>query len=938
LRKVCFISDECNGLSSAGGIGACVRGLSQWLVASGARVDILMTNLNDTAAGLEARVGGFVDNVYFLSDVARLDTAIFAPVDEPSKSYAVYRFLRERDYDEVHFNDWLGTGFYTAMARRQGLFGAAVVTHLHGSSAWVREHNLNPPDLNDLEIEGLERSQIENSDLVISPSRYLIEWCRNHGVRLPEAIQRQWILPQWADPDFSAPEGPLRTRGVAAGAIDELVFFGRHERRKGFDIFVEAVAQLPPELSPDITFVGRFDRIAREHTGGLALRRLRDYPGRLRFLHDLKQKEAIAFLKRSPRRLAVMPSLIENSPCVVGECFTAGVPFLASDVGGTAELVAPESRADCLAPADPHSLSKALRRVLEEGLSPLVSTLNPTAIREGWTASVAAAPVVRSTEKPLVSVCFAHYERPHLLRRALEAMQAQSYDHIEIVVVDDGSRSPGAHAYLDEIERTKGRFPVTVIRSDNRYLGAARNTAAKAANGEFLLFHDDDNFAESQEVETFVSAALTYRADVLTAQCYVFHDGEVGKDGLKRRIEYYPFGIGGVFSFFRNRFGDANALVRRSVFEELGGFTEERGVGFEDWEFFLKAFMAGKRMGLVPEPLFNYRANATGMLSSGDPLRDHERIYRAMQAATPRLGADILRYATREHLSTIVLDRTWARLGREREGDTHQQLTAAEPNSTEALGKLRDLALQMGRLAEAVEIGAQIEPGRDALAVLLNKAPAARWKGRAPHIIVLEPGDAREAAFLEGWAIDGAGAALDFSAVWVSGRWLSVAGARRLRRPDVKTLFKLGEGDNVGFRLLAFANGGASAAPAGGLGLFGRPLGKGRTEGLKPMHRAPFEVDDLECNLPSGPGWRGHVDRAAWYRAAKLAPPEPLLAGASIDVETSVPSDPAILWSDGTLDWGVKQAANRARFTRETAGETGFTLLAPVRVRAHVVI
>ena len=40
-----------------------------------------------------------------------------------------------------------------------------------------------------------------------------------------------------------------------------------------------------------------------------------------------------------------MPSLIENSPCVVGECFTLGVPFLAADVGGTAELVAEESRA-----------------------------------------------------------------------------------------------------------------------------------------------------------------------------------------------------------------------------------------------------------------------------------------------------------------------------------------------------------------------------------------------------------------------------------------------------------------------------------------------------------------------------------------------------------------------------------------------------------------
>lgn len=939
MKKVCFVSDECNGLSSAGGIGACVRGLSQWRVATGARVDILMTNLNENAASLDPGAAGFVDNVFFLSDVVKLDKMIFAPVDEPSKSYAVYRFLRGRGYDEVHFNDWRGTGFYTSMARRQGLFDASVVTHLHGSYRWVREHNLNPPQLHDLEVEGLERSQIENSDLVISPSQYLIDWYRDSGLSLPPAVQRSWILPQWAEPSFAGPDGVLRTRAVEAGAVDEIVFFGRHERRKGFEIFVEAVALLSPENAPDITFVGRFDRIRREQTGGFALRRLRDYPGRLRFLNDLKQVEALNFLKQSRRRLAVMPSLIENSPCVVGECFTAGVPFLATKVGGVAELVAPGSRAACLVAPDAVSLSQALQRVMKQGLPELVSTLNPSAIRDSWNTPLVARPATKTSARPLVSVCFTHYERPHLLRRALEAILTQTYDNIEIVIVDDGSRSPAAHAYLDEIEKASVRFPVTVIRGPNRYLGAARNAGARIAKGEFLLFHDDDNYAESNEVETFVAAALAYGADILTAQYYVFRDGEREREGPKRRIEYYPFGVGGVFSFFSNRFGDANALVKASVFAQLGGFTEERGVGFEDWEFFLKAYLAGKRMGVVPDPLFNYRASAGGMLNSGDPQRDYERIYRAMEAASPRLGADMLRYATRDHIALVVFDRTHALLGREREGETLRELMNVEPNSPEALGMLRDLALQMGRLAEAVEIGARLEPGRDALAVLMRDSPAARWKRRTQHIVVLEPENSEAAAYLEGWAIDGAGAPLDLGAVWAGGRWLTVAGVDRFKRSDVKNLFQLGSDENLGFRLLAFAAGASPAAPTGSLGLFGRPLGRGRTEPLKPMHRAPFQIDEFECNLPAGPGWRGHVDRGGWYRSEKLKLPDNFERDPEIEIETSVPADAAILWGTGVVDWGSKLAANRTRFLRETSGGPhDVTVLVPSSVRAHILM
>jgi glycosyltransferase involved in cell wall biosynthesis len=944
VKRICFVSDECNGVSNAGGIGACVRGLSQWFAANGAQVDILITNLNQRAADLSGDATNFVNNVIFLAEATQFDKELYPPADEPSKSYHVYRFLKDRNYDEIHFNDWLGAGFYTAMARRQGLFGAAVVTHLHGSSHWVRSHNLTPPVVEDLVVEGLERSQIENSDLVISPSRYLLDWCRRQGVKLPQSLQRTWILPQWSEPGYTAGDDVLRTRGVPPGAIDEIVFFGRHERRKGFQVFVEAVAKLPDSLNPDITFIGRFDRVAREHTGAFALRKLRNYGGRLRFMNDLRQPEALDFLKRSRRALAVMPSLIENSPCVVGECFTLGIPFLAADVGGTAELVAEDSRAHCLTAPRAADLAAAIQRVVENGMPELVSTLNPSKTRESWLARSPAKLAETVCAKPLVSVCFTHYERPHLLRRAYDSMLAQTYDNIEIIIVDDGSRSPGAHAYLNEIETTPARFPVTVIRGQNKYLGAARNAAARVAKGEYLLFHDDDNFAEPKEVETFVAAAQAYGADVLTAQCYVFHEGEQGRDGPTRRIEFYPIGVGGVFSFFLNRFGDANALVRRSVFEEIGGFTEEYGVGFEDWEFFLKTYMRDKRMGVVPEPLFNYRASATGMLGSGNLLMDYERIYRAVEEFKPRLGADMLRLATQAHLSQMVVDRAWHQLGRERGSDLMREMMSVEPNSSQAIVMLSDLAMNLGRLPDAVEIGAKTMESREAIALLLRDPAVARRMRKSLEIVVLEPTQAEDAVFLEGWAIDGASAPLDLPVIWAAGRWLAVASVSRVPRPDVKETFQLASDRDLGFRLFAFASSNAlSLLEAKDRGSLGRSLREGlakfRGQAQSLQKSALLKTDDFECGLPAGPGWRGHIDRGGWQRATKIALPATYSQAPIIEIEASLPADPAIVWGDGTFDWGKKIAGNRSRFVREDHPNLQeITVLAPSSVRMHVVV
>lgn len=253
-----------------------------------------------------------------------------------------------------------------------------------------------------------------------------------------------------------------------------------------------------------------------------------------------------------------------------------------------------------------------------------------------WRAPVAAGAGPRAAaDEALVSVCIAHHDRPAWLAEALASLEAQHDCHLEVIVVDDGSTAAGVDAALDtlapRIEALGGRL----LREPNRYLGAARNTAAAAARGDYLLFMDDDNRADPGEVATLVTAARNSGADVLTCVARLL---EAGGDADGGPRVWVPRGPSAAVGVVVNGFGDANALFRRAAFDALGGFTEDAGVGHEDWELFARATLAGYRVELVPEALFTYRVAETGMLRAGHWRRDRERSLRPYRAAYPAIA------------------------------------------------------------------------------------------------------------------------------------------------------------------------------------------------------------------------------------------------------------------------------------------------------------
>lgn len=656
--RVCIASDDLVGPVRNGGIGTAYTALAEALAVAGHEVTLLYLMgeycENGTLEHWEAHYAEKgIRFVPLRTGAVRAEGA--APL---TVTHDAYQWLKQHEFDVIHFPEWHGRGYYTLLAKRQGLAFAntTICIGTHSPAAWHREGNEEyPASLDDLEMDFMERRCVAMADVLISPSAYMLQWMRAQGWQLPACCHvHPNILPRAAR-RASAVSG-------ARQAITEIVFFGRLERRKGLQLFCDALDRLAASdaaAALRVSFLGKAGNMDGRSGAAYVQERAQRWPWPVQLLTE-KDHEAAIHLLQAEGRLAVIPSLVENSPYTVLECLGAGIPFLAARVGGIPELVARDDHDEVCFDLNPESLAGHLQRVLAHGARRARPARPFDEVERDWRqwheqlAPRAVEAAVVPPAWPLISVCITHYNRPALLRQALESLNAQDYSNFEVVLVDDGSTQPEAVAFLEALEAPFRARGWRIVRQSNRYLGAARNSAARAAHGEYLLFMDDDNCARPHELSTLVRVALHTGADILTPLMDVFEGTEPPQPGSAKH-RWLWLGAAPAVGVFRNCFGDANALVRRATFERLGGFTEDHGVGHEDWEFFARAVLAGARLEVVPEALFWYRVGPDSMLRRTAQFRNHQRSLRPYTELLPHSLRELMPYVQAMHFVNAQL-------------------------------------------------------------------------------------------------------------------------------------------------------------------------------------------------------------------------------------------------------------------------------------------
>jgi len=195
---------------------------------------------------------------------------------------------------------------------------------------------------------------------------------------------------------------------------------------------------------------------------------------------------------------------------------------------------------------------------------------------------------------PMVSVVIPVYNRASIVVDAIESCLAQSYQKIEIIVVDDGSTDGLAGA----LRPWDGRF--SVLRQANKGVSAARNAGVAAASGDYIQFLDSDDLlhpdAIALKIEAFRAVADT---DICTSRV-----AAIDRHGVDTWYMGPPYLDRGADSPVedllhsacrRTPFRMSTLMVARWRVVEVGPFEEDMKRG-EDRRFFFRLGMTGAKV------------------------------------------------------------------------------------------------------------------------------------------------------------------------------------------------------------------------------------------------------------------------------------------------------------------------------------------------------
>lgn len=542
--------------------------------------------------------------------------------------YIAYEFLKSADFDIVHFVGDVTSAHYYLQARRLGLLKMPARVCVHVIAPFFYRVSIGETSFThhgDVAYCYMERCAIAMADLVCVQSRTVLQWLRQNGFDIDEAKALE-------SPGLSLYPPVRKPRFSLTRRLRRLVFAGRLNDVKGLTTFVYATDELLRRGVdiPEVVFSGPPDSIFPSRD--FVSRQTRNWPSKVRVLASDHRKEFLSTIVRHGT-LVVVPPRFDGRPITVQECLALDVPLVAVDVGDIAIELDPADRDQVLCEPHYYNLADKIEQRIRQGLMVNYQSMRWEDVKanaENWGSihkRLASLPVLPPaaprTTRPLVSVCVAHFNRPDQVLTVLDSILAQTYDNLEVIVVDDGSTPENRKKLLQNLERY---LEVRIIQQENRYLGAARNSGGRSAKGDYLLFKDDDNYAKPHEIETFVDVAERNGSDILTCFSDNFSDANTAVDA-NINVRRLPFGPDLLYGMFRNGYGDSNCFVRRQVWEALGGFTEHYRVGLDDHEFFTRATVSGYRIDVVPEALYFYRLSEEKMKRFHvGPNADEQRI------------------------------------------------------------------------------------------------------------------------------------------------------------------------------------------------------------------------------------------------------------------------------------------------------------------------
>jgi len=554
---------------------------------------------------------------------------------EANLSFAFAQIVKELAAKEgapdiIESQEYMGIAYYLLQYKwlQYPIFKELkVLLTLHAPSFVCMDYNkVSPYRLPSFWTGEMERFCIRAADMVISPSRYLVN---ELGSRMKTDDLQIQIL-----------KNPYKVEKYTDKTIvrNKILFFGKLVPLKGCFELISYFKQLWNEgFEYPLIMIGGGDHLYHPegiHVITFIRKKYKEEikNGKLILLGSIPPHQLNKFI--SDAHIIIIPSLVDNLPYTVAEVMGSGKVLLASMQGGQTEIIENgvdgflfdhndipsfKERIRYIMSLSDNQLKeigeKAFRKVQKEFSRELIYNKKINLIQKILSSpSKKQFPFIRpqsgvnllpdglTGEDELLSVVIPYYNMGQYVTEAVKSVIGSTYKKIEIIIVNDGSSGDENISILHKLSET---YSVKIINKTNEGLALARNKGASLAKGRYLAFLDPDDTVEATYYEKAINV-LKHYDNVYFVGCWAKYFGNASG--------YWPsFNPEPPYLLVHNMINSSALVFKKAAFLD-GGLNDPKMIfGMEDYDSVIGMVKKGYQGVALPESLWNYRVRKKSM-------------------------------------------------------------------------------------------------------------------------------------------------------------------------------------------------------------------------------------------------------------------------------------------------------------------------------------
>ena len=222
---------------------------------------------------------------------------------------------------------------------------------------------------------------------------------------------------------------------------------------------------------------------------------------------------------------------------------------------------------------------------------------------------------MKKVSNPLISVIIPVYKVEKYLEKCVDSVINQTYDNLEIILVDDGSPD-NCPKMCDEYAKKDKR--IKVIHKENGGVGSARNKGIEKSTGDYITFVDSDDWIEKEFIHEMLDIANKYKVDYVTCGYYRVYESkkEIINGNLEEIVIDSKEYVNKLLNV-QNGYGFVHMkLIKKTKISNLR-FEEKLVVG-EDALFNIELCKHINKAVILNKSLYNYFFNSNSVVRKYD--------------------------------------------------------------------------------------------------------------------------------------------------------------------------------------------------------------------------------------------------------------------------------------------------------------------------------